>query len=187
MKAFPVQGGASYSPDYNPVAREGMRRHDGVDVFAPEGTPLVAVDDGFASFGTDPLGGNVVNLRAPDGARYYYAHLSSFEGGSRQVRAGEVIGRVGTTGNAAGKPPHVHFEVHPGIGGSSAYAYASLGPSGAVDPFPLLRDAPIVHRRGTRLPADASGETKVVAILAALAVGAYLWSRRAPARRGARA
>ena len=170
MKIFPVLGGASYAPDYNAVARPGMRRHDGVDVFAPEGTPLLAVDDGVASFGQDPIGGSVVNLRAADGTRYYYAHLARFEGGSRPVRAGELIGYVGRTGNAANTPPHVHFEVRPGGGAP-------------VDPFPLLRGAPVVQRRSitTAAPSPLPG----LLLAAGLAGGAYLLSRRTPRRRWA--
>ena len=173
MKIFPVLGGASYSPDYNAVAREGARQHSGVDVFAPEGTPLLAVDDGVASFGTDPLGGNVVNLRAPDGARYYYAHLSRFAPTasgftSSPVRAGELIGYVGTTGNAVGKPPHLHFEIHPGNGP-------------AVDPFPALRDAPVVQRRSITSPAPSP--LPGILLAAGLVAGSYLVARQASRRR----
>ena len=173
MRIFPVLGGASYSSDYNAVARPGMRKHDGVDIFAPEGTPLLAVDDGVASFGTDPLGGNVINLRAPDGTRYYYAHLSRFEGGSRSVRAGELLGYVGTTGNAVGKPPHLHFEAHPAFGGAS--------PGGPIDPFPLLRNASVVQRRSitTAAPSPLPG----ILLAAGLVAGSYLVARQASKRR----
>ena len=122
IRVFPVQGGAVIPNDFSFVDTANLRKHLGNDLFAPTGTPLLAVDNGTVRYGTDPLGGNVVNLisdSAPGGTgsiRYYYAHLSRFEGTNRRVRAGEVIGYIGTTGNAQGTPPHTHFEVHPGNG-----------------------------------------------------------------------
>ena len=131
LRVFPVSGGARYSDDFSAEATDTMRKHLGNDLMSPTGTPLLAVDDGEVRFGTDPLGGNVANLRVSDGTRYYYAHLSAFEGGNRSVRAGDVIGYVGATGNAAGGPSHCHLEVHP-----------NNGP--AVDPYPYLRAATIL-------------------------------------------
>lgn len=102
-------------------------KHRGTDIFAPVGTPVVAVDAGAVRFGTDPLGGNVANLTTPDGTRYYYAHLSRFNGADRSINAGDVLGYVGNTGNAAHTSSHLHFEIHP-KGGD------------AIDPYPLLAD-----------------------------------------------
>ena len=73
---------------------------------------------------TNNLGGNVVWLTGVGGNKYYYAHLSSWEGGSRSVAAGEVVGYVGATGNTSAN--HLHFEIHPGGGA-------------AVNPFPTVR------------------------------------------------
>ena len=122
----PVAGSSAYSDTYG-AGRSGGRSHQGVDMLASTGTPLVAVVSGSVVFKRNSLGGNAVWLDGSDGNRYYYAHLSSFEGSSRGVGQGEVIGYVGDTGNARGTP-HLHFEVHPGGGAS-------------VNPYPWVRDA----------------------------------------------
>lgn len=111
--------------------RSGHRRHEGVDIFARRGTRVVAASDGeVVRIGTNHLGGNVVWI-AGDGMRlYYYAHLSGWASGLSEgevVRAGQVLGYVGTTGNAAGTSPHLHFGVYPASNGLRA-----------VDPAPLL-------------------------------------------------
>ena len=84
-------------------------------MLAPFGVPIYAVVDGFATFKSNRLGGNAVSLVGDNGNRYYYAHLQSYEGASRRVRQGDLIGYNGDTGNARGTP-HLHFEVHPGGG-----------------------------------------------------------------------
>jgi murein DD-endopeptidase MepM/ murein hydrolase activator NlpD len=116
----PVAGAASYSDTYGAPRSDG-RVHEGVDLIAPAGTPLVAVVSGNADFHSSSLGGNSVGLSGDDGNYYFYAHLSGYEGSSRHVSQGEVIGYVGATGNANGTN-HLHFEVHPG-GGASVNPY----------------------------------------------------------------
>jgi len=118
--------GSAYGDTWG-AARSGGRRHEGVDMLAPTGTPIFAVIGGFASFKQTNLGGNSISLAGDDGMRYFYAHLSSFEGSSRRVSQGELVGYAGDTGNARGVP-HLHFEVHPG-GGS------------AINPTPTVRAA----------------------------------------------
>jgi murein DD-endopeptidase MepM/ murein hydrolase activator NlpD len=115
---FPVHGdGYGYIDDYG-APRAGTGWHHGIDIFAPIGTPLVAVADGVVSkVGVNALGGNRLWLTDEAGNAYYYAHLSAYSpravNGAR-VRAGEVLGFVGNTGQAITTPPHLHFEIHPG-------------------------------------------------------------------------
>ncbi|HUH06899.1 MAG TPA: M23 family metallopeptidase [Egibacteraceae bacterium] len=98
--------------------RSGGRTHKGVDMFAAHGTPLYAVADGVIKrVFTNRLGGLSIDLIDSDGNRYYYAHLSAaIASGGQHVRAGDVIGAVGNTGNARGTPPHLHWQFHPGNG-----------------------------------------------------------------------
>lgn len=131
MQVFPVAGRSQYADTWG-AARDGGRSHQGTDIFAELGTPVVAVDDGNARKADDPKGGQVIYLQATDGTRYYYAHLDGYEGDfPRKVRAGDVIGRVGKTGNAANTSPHLHFELHPG-GGEAVNPFAELQAARAV-------------------------------------------------------
>lgn len=132
LRVFPVDLKArpTFEDTYGAPRPQG-RTHEGTDVFAPAGTEVYAVDIGRVEFHPDEgIGGNVAYLHASDGTRYVYSHLSAFEGANRHVQPGELIGRVGNTGNAAGLPPHVHFEEHPLEGGP-------------VNPFPDLKAARI--------------------------------------------
>lgn len=123
--ACPVSGSRAYSDTWG-AARSGGRSHEGVDLMSPGGTPLVAAVSGSVQFKQTNLGGNSVWLAGNNGTRYFYAHLRAFEGPSRSVSQGEVIGYVGATGNTSAN--HLHFEVHPGGGA-------------AVNPYPYVRAA----------------------------------------------
>jgi hypothetical protein len=122
LTRFPT-GGVCYYIDTWGAPRSGGRKHEGVDVIAKAGTPLYAVVDGtiwktaFDRAGS--LGGNQVWLRSANGSGtyYFYAHLQEFSSLGKvgaTVKAGDVIGWVGETGNAS--TPHLHFEVHPNGG-----------------------------------------------------------------------
>ena len=110
----PVQGVSAYGDSWG-APRSGGRRHQGVDMLAPTGTPLQAVVSGTLSHGSNRLGGITVSLLGDNGNRYYYAHLSRYEGLPGRVEQAQVIGFIGDTGNATGVP-HLHFEIRPGGG-----------------------------------------------------------------------
>ena len=122
----PVQGPHSFSNDYGAPRGGGSRRHQGVDILSPRGTPVVANVSGSVRRHDNALGGISYYLEGVDGNEYYGAHLDSYAGRSGQVPQGTVIGYVGNTGDARGGATHLHFEIHPGGGAS-------------VNPYPTLR------------------------------------------------
>lgn len=104
------------------------RLHEGQDIFAAKGTPVLSATPGYVyNIGENNLGGQTVSVIGRGGRVYYYAHLDSY---APQLKEGDwvttktVLGYVGTTGNAQGTPPHLHFGI-----------YAS---GGAINPLPLL-------------------------------------------------
>ena len=120
----PVRGPHHFTDDFGD-ARAG-HRHQGNDIMAPYGTPLVAVISGVIKTDYSSAGGISLYLRGSDGDEYFYAHNSrNVAVTGEHVVTGQVIAYVGNTGNARGGPTHVHFERHPGGGH-------------AVDPYPFL-------------------------------------------------
>jgi murein DD-endopeptidase MepM/ murein hydrolase activator NlpD len=164
LRVFPVADvpGLSFGDDFGD-ARSGGRRHAGNDLFAPEGTPVLAPDDGALTLRDESLGGRSFYVRADDGVVYFGTHLSGWEGGERRVRAGEIIGYVGHGGNAAGTPDHLHFEMHP-------------PGQGAVNPYPWLVQA---ERRGMDASGARGGGGRVLPWLLVLgAIGAVGYAYR---------
>jgi len=133
---FPIYGTASFGDSFGgPRPNIPGGWHHGEDIFAAEGSPLLAVADGtIHTVGFTKIGGYRLWLRDGDGNEFYYAHLSAYsplavEG--RTVQAGDVVGFVGDTGDAEGGSPHLHFEIHPA-------AMAGLGYDGVVAPYSIL-------------------------------------------------
>lgn len=110
------------------AARSQGRTHEGIDIFAPRGTPIQSTTQGIVSkVGNNNLGGRVVVVVGPGGAGHYYAHLEDYADISPNdwVNAGDIIGYVGDSGNAKGTPPHLHYGIY--LNG------------GAVNPYPLMQ------------------------------------------------
>ena len=135
IKVFPSQGRCSFVDSWQ-WERSGGRRHEGVDIMGPKGLALYAVLDGTITkmYGAQStLSGNALRLTTADGTYFFYAHLDSFAAGiaiGSVVRAGQIIGYMGSTG-AAGSS-HLHFEVHP-LGGP------------AVNPYPIVKAVDACH------------------------------------------
>jgi murein DD-endopeptidase MepM/ murein hydrolase activator NlpD len=131
---FPVYGPSSFTDDFG-AGRASTGWHHGNDIFASLGAPILAVTDGTLFLvGWNGIGGNRLWLRDDDGNEYYYAHLSAFSplaADGVRVKAGEVVGFVGTSGDAEGTPPHLHFEIHPS-------RLLWMGYDGVVNPYTYL-------------------------------------------------
>jgi murein DD-endopeptidase MepM/ murein hydrolase activator NlpD len=144
FKVCPVDQPRAYGDGFGaPRYAGGYHLHAGVDILAPEGTPIRATFDGTASKTPNGLGGNAVIVSGGVGYTYN-AHLSAYsDHSSGPVSAGDIIGYVGDTGDAQGGPPHDHFEFHPYNMPSSwprsYYGYSVIG--SALNPYPLIVDA----------------------------------------------
>jgi Peptidase family M23 len=129
--------------------------HHGDDIFAPVGTPVVAVAEGTVfSVGWNPVGGWRLWLEDDRGNEFYYAHLSAYSplavDGDR-VAAGDVLGFVGDTGDAEGTPSHLHFEIHP-------VGLLGIGYDGAVDPTRYLSGWRPWHTMGDEAPTGVTAD-----------------------------
>lgn len=119
---FPVAGEAYWSDDwYEARFTPQFHFHKGTDIFAARGTPVRAPVDGRVEFASEGAGGLAAYVTAADGTYYYMAHLDRFAPDVRSgqtVKQGRVVGFNGSSGNAEGGSPHVHFEIHPAGGGA---------------------------------------------------------------------
>lgn len=122
----PVQGPRAFTNDWGDPRGGGRRRHQGTDILAPRGTPVVAPVAGSARTHNSRVGGLSFYLTGADGNTYFGTHLQGYSGNTGRVAAGTVLGYVGNSGNASGGPTHLHFEIHPGGGGP-------------VNPYPTVR------------------------------------------------
>lgn len=117
---FPVAGFSWFSDDWMfPRYFPTPHLHEGNDIFADPGTPVVASGPGvLVALNSTPVGGVVAWVVGDNGDTYYYAHLMGYPEGliaGQRVDAGTVIGYLGNTGDAIFSQPHLHFEIHPAI------------------------------------------------------------------------
>lgn len=161
---FPVAGPATFVHDWLfPRYVPSFHLHQGTDLFAPLGTPVRAPFDGTLRRNDGAVGGLSAYVTAPDGTFAYMAHLSALFPGQvdgMAVRQGDVVGFVGSSGNAVGSPPHVHFELHP-RGGAAVDPKATLDAwvADAVAKAPAL----VARLQAERQPAPASASVTAVA------------------------
>jgi murein DD-endopeptidase MepM/ murein hydrolase activator NlpD len=145
---FPIGGVEGRMQSGFGVARDaGRRQHEGIDIFAPRGTPVRAVAGGIARAGSNRLGGTVVWLYAPGERRtFYYAHLDRHAVGAMTlVRRGDVLGYVGNSGNARTTAPHLHFGIYE---------------HGAVDPWPFVQPDQPIPRLTPARPLSSTGRPR---------------------------
>ena len=122
LKRCPVAG-AHFMNDWG-FGRADTGWHEGTDMMAPKGTKILAPVSGTVTQGVGKIGGNFFRLVGADGTEYYGAHMSTF-GKAGKVKAGDVLGTVGNTGDADGGPTHLHFGIYP-AGGAAVNPYQAL-------------------------------------------------------------
>lgn len=137
--ALPVLGVKSGELiDTYDAARGSGRRHDAIDIMAADGTPVIAAADGTIEklFFSSGGGGITIYERATDPRwMYYYAHLSAYAPGlaeGQKVKRGQVIGRVGHSGDANASAPHLHFAINRMASGERWWNGTP------INPYPLL-------------------------------------------------
>ena len=135
----PVSGVAASQLSDTFNEKRGIRPHEAIDIPAPRGTPVVAVDNGkiVKLFRSIPGGLTIYQFDPSERFAYYYAHLDSYAPGvaeGKQVERGEVIGYVGSTGNANPATPHLHFAIFE-LGAEKRWWQGT-----AINPYPILRE-----------------------------------------------
>jgi len=143
--AVPVQGvkPSDLSDTFTQARAGGVRTHDALDIMAAEGTPVVSASDGKVEklFFSEGGGGISVYVRSPDQRwTYYYAHLQGYAPGlaeGQQVKRGQLLGRVGHTGNANAAGSHLHFAINRMNPGEKWWQ------GSPINPYPLLAGEPV--------------------------------------------
>jgi murein DD-endopeptidase MepM/ murein hydrolase activator NlpD len=136
---FPVPSGSRSGLESGFAERRGARRHEAVDIHADRGAPVLAVSDGtLERLSNSSQGGKGLYHRSVTGEWcYYYAHLERYAAGlsrGQRLTRGQLLGHVGSTGNASENAPHLHFAVF------RLAAAQNCSEGRPVDPFPLLED-----------------------------------------------
>jgi murein DD-endopeptidase MepM/ murein hydrolase activator NlpD len=141
---LPVQGvlPAQLQDTFSDARGGGTRPHEALDIMAARGTPVLAAIDGTVEklFESVPGGLTIYEFDRDRTRAYYYAHLDRYAAGlseGQALRRGDVIGYVGSTGNAAEDAPHLHFAIF--LLGPEKHWWQGT----AIDPYPLLAPAPV--------------------------------------------
>jgi murein DD-endopeptidase MepM/ murein hydrolase activator NlpD len=142
---IPVEGvapGDLIDSFYEPRGENGVRRHEAIDIMAPRGTAVLAAAPGkIARIHSSKAGGRSIYVRSSDRETlYFYGHLDAYADGLEEgssIKAGEALGRVGTTGNAEPDAPHLHFAIFQTTADAEWWE-----PGNAVNPYPLLATTP---------------------------------------------
>jgi murein DD-endopeptidase MepM/ murein hydrolase activator NlpD len=172
---FPVSGAgaAQIQSVWGDERDAGRRSHEGIDIFAPRGTPVRAASEGFVTkVGENRLGGRVIWVWSPRrGVRVYYAHLhDQLVRAGTFVSTGDILGTVGNTGNAQTTPPHLHFGIYAG-GEGAIDPEAFITPISATPPVPEVGTSALGQwartRRRVPLRASPSSHSSVVDTLPA--------------------
>jgi murein DD-endopeptidase MepM/ murein hydrolase activator NlpD len=186
-RVFPVDGPFEFDDSWGAFRADlavdtHSHGHDATDIMAEGGTPVVAIESGTLDrLGWNQLGGWRLWIKGVSGTNYYYAHLSSYGPNLMEgvpVLAGQYLGTVGNTGNAAGGPTHLHIEVHlldpgsipPPRAGAGGLPVPVPGPSSdgvVVNPYPLLcllagAPVPVIPPPDPVPPPDPSSTTSTV-------------------------
>jgi murein DD-endopeptidase MepM/ murein hydrolase activator NlpD len=154
---YPVAGKRSSVGSYWGAVRDGgKRKHQGIDIFARKGTPVVAICDGIiSSRGTTPRGGKILWLNAAKyGWSAYYAHLDKqFVKEGQYVKKGQVLGTVGNTGNAKTTPAHLHFGIYTWKGAVNPLPYVKASPKIAAPKIPQTTKKSTAKSSKKKMPA----------------------------------
>ena len=165
---FPVAGKkASVQSFWGDVRDGGKRKHEGIDIFAKKGTPVIAICDGFiVSKGNTPRGGKTLWLQSAGHAMsIYYAHLDKQLARKGQfVRKGQVIGTVGNTGNARTTPAHLHFGIYTWKGSVNPLPYVKKSPRIVSPKLPKQPTATVAKKKGSQQQRSSSAFVKTVVL-----------------------
>ena len=170
---FPIAGKSNIGSYWGDDRDGGQRRHEGIDIFAEKGTPVVAVADGYVlEVIEDGVGGKSVTIQSDDYAwRSYYAHLDEQKvTRGQQVKKGQLIGTVGNTGNAKTTTPHLHFGMYEGSGAIDPLPYVKTSPKVSAP----VKAGPVVYKQTRAAPASASKQqarkTKISPVIKTAAI-----------------
>jgi len=162
---FPVASGYSFIDSWGFPRGPGTpweHWHEGADIFAPTGTELVATESGIISrLAGGGRGGLALYIEGVSGSKHYYAHLTRYAEGIKEgdaVTAGEVVGYVGDSGNAAGGLPHLHYEIHPGDRPMNPYPLLATSSRRETERLTTLVDAGVLLASAAAAGGAGSGD-----------------------------